>query len=325
MNHKTTVNIQNKVSDTLFIPLYMRAKLTKDNSSIIVDNSAVELCERLDYDFSKYDKADMSLIGCGVRADFFDRLCVKQILQSQKNNRKPVVVCIGCGLDNRLARVKNHLQHHFQDKQSQTQSLSIDWYEMDLPEVIELRRELLPIDRTKDKESYSLHHQYIEDSLLENDWLEKVLSTSLINDVDIDLIFIIEGVLMYFEESVVQDFFLRVADLTNKAFNKKNLTKENRPDMIFGFDTTAAFGVKNSRKHDAMKHTDADVTFKWAVEDDHVLHKWHKGYQLQSRENIMELHKKEWSLLGKLIRLVPTFRNNSRILVYQLESVEDSY
>jgi O-methyltransferase involved in polyketide biosynthesis len=44
------------VQQTLLIPLWSRAKLTKENSPILTDIKAVQLIDKIHYDFSRIDK-----------------------------------------------------------------------------------------------------------------------------------------------------------------------------------------------------------------------------------------------------------------------------
>jgi O-methyltransferase involved in polyketide biosynthesis len=48
--------------ETLLVPLYGRATLTRQGSDLIDDPKAVEMVEAIDYDFSRFD-GSMSLVG----------------------------------------------------------------------------------------------------------------------------------------------------------------------------------------------------------------------------------------------------------------------
>jgi O-methyltransferase involved in polyketide biosynthesis len=45
------------ISETLLLGLWSRAKISKEYSSVLNDTKAIELVEKIDYDFSKIDKA----------------------------------------------------------------------------------------------------------------------------------------------------------------------------------------------------------------------------------------------------------------------------
>ncbi|HBE79148.1 MAG TPA: hypothetical protein DDW65_15445 [Firmicutes bacterium] len=118
--NKIKPQIKDGVADTLFIPLLMRSMETQHPKAIIHDQKAVELVKRIDYDFSKYGKANFSAIGVAIRVRHFDRKVAAFI----SRHNKAVVVNIGCGLDTRFYRVTNKNGAVF--------------YELDLPEVINI-------------------------------------------------------------------------------------------------------------------------------------------------------------------------------------------
>jgi O-methyltransferase involved in polyketide biosynthesis len=169
------------VSETLLGPLWARAKISKDHSSLFYDAKAVELVEKIDYDFSTFDMIpfeDYLPLLFVARAKQFD----DKIKEYVKGYPHASVVNIGAGLDATFYRVDNGLIH---------------WYDLDLPAVIELRKQLLPEpDRVT----------YIAKSFLDPSWCEDVKHTE-------DGVFMIAGgLLRYFEEAQVQQFFSMLAD-----------------------------------------------------------------------------------------------------------------
>ena len=44
------------VQQTLLIPLWSRAKLSREHNTILVDLKAIDLVEKIQYDFTKIDK-----------------------------------------------------------------------------------------------------------------------------------------------------------------------------------------------------------------------------------------------------------------------------
>lgn len=120
MNEKITLS---GVPETMLQTLYARAKETK-NRGAIRDEKAVELTQKLNYDFSLADKDTAMHSGVIARTIVLDRL-VKNYL---KANPHAVVVNIACGLDTRCYRVEGFTH----------------WYNLDLPETIAVREKLLP-------------------------------------------------------------------------------------------------------------------------------------------------------------------------------------
>ena len=98
---KEKVNVTG-VPETMVQTLYARAKETKKQNAKIKDEIAVELVEKLDYDFSKADKDNAMNYGVIARTIVLDRM-VEQYLKKHENT---VVVNIACGLDTRCYRMK---------------------------------------------------------------------------------------------------------------------------------------------------------------------------------------------------------------------------
>ena len=208
------------VSETLLGPLRDRAKLSKEHSSLFYDSKAIELVEKIDYDCNK------SIYGLNVlRAKQFD----DKIKAYIKSHPYASIVNIGAGLDTTFYRVDNGLIH---------------WYDLDLPAVIDIRRQLLPEpDRV----------MYIAQSLFDPGWCKDVKHTE-------DGVFMIAGgVLPYFEESQVKHFFLSLAD--------------NLPGAEIVFDVTSQLtAIVMSLNAWRMEIEEAQV--KWAVKDANEMIQW---------------------------------------------------
>ena len=82
------------VAETLLIPLYYRAKESRRKNPILNDKVAEGLVDSLEYDYSRFDGAKLSEVGCVVRGWFFDR-AVRRFIGKHAN---AVVVNVGCGL-----------------------------------------------------------------------------------------------------------------------------------------------------------------------------------------------------------------------------------
>jgi O-methyltransferase involved in polyketide biosynthesis len=102
-----------------------------------------------------------------------------------------VVVHIGCGLDTRFERVDNG---------------RVEWYDLDLPDVIELRRKLIG----GEGERYHL----LACSVLDSAWLDTVSAHR-----QRPYLFLAEGVLMYFDEAQVKSGRFPGAELAFDAFS----------------------------------------------------------------------------------------------------------
>src|SRR5512147_1393204 len=118
----------NGVPETLLNPLYNRAMESQRPDAMMKDEKAVALAPQMRYDFDRIRQIPM------IEATRATRLMLTREMDRYTQdflNRHPaaVVVHIGCGLDSRFDRVA--------ERNSQ-----VKWYDLDLPDVIELRRKL---------------------------------------------------------------------------------------------------------------------------------------------------------------------------------------
>ena len=124
MSEKVTLS---GVPETMLQTIYARAKESKTRGAIS-DKKAVEIVDKLNYDFSLADKDKAMHDGVIARTIVLDMLA-KRYLAKFKN---AVVVNIACGLDTRCYRMTNYSH----------------WYNLDLPETIEVRSRILtPTDK----------------------------------------------------------------------------------------------------------------------------------------------------------------------------------
>lgn len=192
IDSKTKDIIQNPISQTLLIPLYFRAKEAEradlGKSAILYDELSKDLIKRIPYDYEKFDKGKFSAVGCCVRAAYFDKK-VEDFIALHKN---PVVILGGCGLDTRFERLaKKHQTSQIKNFENAI------FYEIDLPEVIEIRKKFL---------SPSPQDRYIQASLLDSNFLKEIYD----KHQNCEFIVVIEGVVMYFEN---QDLSLMLENL----------------------------------------------------------------------------------------------------------------
>lgn len=270
MSGSIAANIADNVSDTLFIPLYMRSLETRRADGIINDPLACELVDRIDYDFSKYEQVPKNQLGTAIRIQRFDR-AVSEFVDAHDN---PVVIEVGVGLDTRFQRV-------YKGKGV--------FYELDLPEVMDVRKQLLP---------ESENNRYIAGSMFDRSWIDEIKG----NHPDAQFIVVAEGVFMYFEEEQIRPLIVRIAE----SFGPGELH----------FDVTSPWGAKNSHRHEAVKKTNA--VFKWGVRDDRDIEQWVPNLQYLGSTNYFSFNKKRWGMVGVLSRVLPLLRNAFRMAHYEI-------
>ncbi len=105
-------------SKTLFIPLYGKALMSREG--FFSDKAAERIVDSCGCDFSDVDKSEKLAIYMTMRAMQYDELA-QQFISKYPDC---IVLHLGCGLDSRYERVETKPKH---------------WYDIDLPDVIELR------------------------------------------------------------------------------------------------------------------------------------------------------------------------------------------
>ena len=90
------------VPETMIQTLYARAKETKKSDAKIRDEIAVEIVEKLDYDFTKADKDSTMANGVIARTIVLDGM-VNDYLNTHSDT---IVANIGCGMDTRCYRMQ---------------------------------------------------------------------------------------------------------------------------------------------------------------------------------------------------------------------------
>lgn len=113
----------NGSAETMLQSFYARAQYSKSKKHKFYDAKAVELVDKIDYDFSVAAKDSTMGKGVIARTIVFDEI-VKNFI---KENPDCTVVNIACGLDTRFYRMDNG---------------KITWYNLDLPETIEIRNQI---------------------------------------------------------------------------------------------------------------------------------------------------------------------------------------
>ncbi|NBE80066.1 class I SAM-dependent methyltransferase [Micromonospora rubida] len=113
-------------AETTLATLCARAVDARSPHPMLGDRTAAEILDRLDYDFSGLRIQPATAIGVALRTRFFDRW-TRRFLDA---HREATVLHLGCGLDGRVQRLDP--------------GPGVRWFDVDQPEVIELRDQLYP-------------------------------------------------------------------------------------------------------------------------------------------------------------------------------------
>ncbi len=255
------------VARTLLIPLAFRAAETQRPDAILHDEQAVALARRLDPTcLPKVNQKDMDFVCTMMRARQFDRFA----LDFLKGCPAGTVVDIGCGLDTRFGRIDNG---------------QMRWVGLDLPEVIEIRRGLLP---------EAARSCLISCSALDFSWMDEISQP---------MIFLAEGLLVYFIEEDVRRLVLEL----RRRFAGCELV----------FDSLSAASIRIHRLSPAQALRRAAFQVHWGLDQSEGLEAWGPGIKLLE----------EWLYfddleprLGSynLMRHIPFLARANRILRYRL-------
>lgn len=167
---KTIRPALNGVTETMLQSFYARAQYSLKKDHKIYDAKAVEIVQKLDYDFTLADRDAVMGTGVIARTILLDRL-VQAFVQK---NPSGTVVNIACGLDTRFYRMDNG---------------TIRWYNLDLPETIAVRRSLF------DEEG---RVSMIAKSAMDETWPDEI------EQKNGPTLFILEGLVMYLSEKDVR-------------------------------------------------------------------------------------------------------------------------
>ncbi len=255
------------VARTLLIPLAYRARENRRPDAIVRDPKAEELLCLFD-DRLPLGWQDLDQVCTLLRLRQFDRYSLAFLDQHPTG----CLVDIGCGLDTRFFRVDNG---------------RMEWFGLDLPEVIEVRQKLLPAGPRS---------HLIGCSVLDFAWLDR-----LPNDGR-PALFLAEGVFPYLEESDVRRLLLAI--------------RERYPGAEIAFDVINTFSVRVHNAAHRGLHK-AQVRLRWAVEDLHVIESWGEGIRLIEEWRYFSQHEKRLGVYN-LMRYVPAFDKANRVLRVRL-------
>ena len=173
---------KNTVQETLVIPLYGRKLCTEQFPDLFQDKKAVGLIDRIDYDFSTLEKRSKSFAHRfgALEVAMRENDLMIEAKDYMKEHPRAALVNLGCGLDQTAENCDNG---------------KCLIYNLDLPDVIAVRNELLPEnDRIKN----------IAADLNDFSWFDRI-------DAQNGVCFLAAGVFYYFRTDDIKKLFLAMA------------------------------------------------------------------------------------------------------------------
>lgn len=215
---KEKINVTG-VPETMIQTLYARAKETRKTNAKIKDDIAVEIVEKLDYDFSKANQDKMMESGVIARTIVLDGM-VEGYLHAHPDT---IVVNLGSGMDTRCYRMKGKY---------------LRWYNVDLPETMEIRsRFLIENGPVYQIAKSAMDSSYTDDIVYHGE----------------NVLVVIEGLSMYLCEKDVRQIF----SIIEKTFQKATvmieimspfMVQHVKEKSIEGSNAKFSWGVKNGKE-----------------------------------------------------------------------------
>jgi O-methyltransferase involved in polyketide biosynthesis len=272
--------------ETMLMTLSSRAIQSQWEHPILRDLWAEEAMRHIDYDMRKRLKGVSSWgiwkeIGPTIvasRAATFDLLTTRFLA----DHPDATVLHVGCGMDSRVFRVDP--------------PASVQWFDVDYPDVIDLRRQLFP-------ERDGAYH-LIGAPLADLHWLDEVPRNQ-------PGLLIAEGVLHYLSEPEVKALL--------------NAVVAHFPGGQLIFDIGNPFIVKRAGSN--VGGTGA--TYKWGLDDPQDIKQLEPKLELIKEYRLSEQVAFSrfpfwWRLPNRVQELNPTLRRMERIIVYRYENASNA-
>ena len=256
------------VEDTLFVPMLGRIYSSENFPHILKDEKAMELKPMLPKNLKGQDtQTQYTLMASAVRSTNMDRY-IKDFMAREPEG---VVVQLGCGLETTHYRCDNG---------------KTVWFEVDLPDVINYRCQLLP---------ESEREKFIAADAFGEEWIKQVRGEY----PKAPMLVTASGLFYYFEAKTVLRLFMKL--------------KEYGPVEIV-FDTVNKSGMKQMSKYmKQVGHSDAAMYFYVdkaktleeklgcrTQEEAYYAHIPKKGLQFMT---VASMTVSDWLMMVKMVRL----------------------
>ncbi len=255
---------ENTVQETLVIPLFARLVCSEHFPELFSDPEAKRICDSLDYDFAGKRRKMESVAGLfgalEVAQRQYDLRC--EVEMYLKDHPEAVVVNLGCGLDDTFAKVDNG---------------RCKGYNIDLPDVIRVRNDLLPAG---DRE------MNIACDLNDSVWMDGI-------DAANGAVFFAAGVFYYFKTAEVKKLFQTMA--------------ERFPGAVLVFDSCNERGARLMRKTWLKEAGITDVSAYFSLKDETMLNTWSDRFVSVTAKSYMRGYRDIYPSVGAFYKLMIRF------------------
>ena len=253
---------KNTVQETLVIPLYGRKMCSEKYPGLFRDENALRLMEQIDYDFSELEKNSRSVMHQFgfLEAAMRQNDLAWEVRDYLKTHPNAAVINLGCGLDGTGRSCDNG---------------SCNIYNLDFPDVIAVRNELLPAGEREENIPCDLNN---------TEWFRKIDSSN-------GAVFFSSGVFYYFLTEQVKALVQGMAG----AF----------PGGVLVFDAANRTAVKMIAKTWLKSAKIQDVGAYFAVSDaPKEIGAWDSRLQVTSRGYMLGYNDLKDPSIGGFFRLL---------------------
>jgi O-methyltransferase involved in polyketide biosynthesis len=249
---------------TMLCMLYLRACESRLPHSILGDHFAAQDVERIDYDFRRIHRRVRPAVNqfmVALRGTQFDAWATDYL----NSHPDTVVLHLGCGLHSRAFRIAPE---------------GVRWFDVDMPQVIALRRQLY-----SESETYRM----IGSSVTDPGWIDELPSGG-------PVLIVAEGLLMFLEPADVTELLHRLVDRFDTGELLVDLMSEWSPRLSKVFTS----GI-----------------IKWGTRDGGVITRWEPRLRLIEATAVTAGFDKipltPQRLLYRMLNAIPPQRNFDRL------------
>ncbi len=258
---------KNTVQETLVIPLFGRLICSERFPELFYDPEAERICASLDYDFAEKRRMMESTAGLfgalEVAQRQYDLRC--EIEEYLKEHPRAAVVNLGCGLDDTFRKCDNG---------------SCRGCNIDLPDVIRVRDELLPAGEREENLACDLN---------DYGWMDRI-------DDAAGAIFFAAGVFYYLRTDEVKRLTAAMA--------------ERFPASVLVFDSCNERGAKLMRKTWLKQAGITDVDAFFSLEDERELRGWSDRFASVTARSYMRGYRDIYRNVGTVHRQMIRFSDS---------------
>ena len=255
---------KNTVQETLIIPLFGRKVCSEHFPHLFNDPEAERICSLLDYDFSDKVKKMEGAVGLFGALEVAQRQydLAWEVNYYLKNHSDAAVVNLGCGLDDTFRKCDNGV---------------CKGYNIDMPDVVEVRNEILPAGEREINLGYDLNDER---------WMDEIAPSH-------GAVFFASGVFYYFKTEAVKALFQKIA----KRF----------PGGIVVFDSCNKRGAKIMTKTWLKEAGISDVGAFFSIEDKAEIEAWSNDFASVTSRSYMRGYRDIYNEVRFLHKLMLRF------------------